>query len=295
MKLLLFLFGAALAAGLYFVLADLLKIPRLATERALISAGRKERSLVKSMETLVLGWSLKLAPLIRLDAYKRRRLETKLTAAGLDMTPEVFTAYTVLKPCLILLGIIPCLLILPILTPLVVVLVVVVLALLTYFKESRRADELCKARMELVEGELPRFVATIHQELAASRDVLRILENYKKHAGPDFARELDVLTADMRSSSYEAALIRFEARMGSAIISDIVRGLVGILRGDDGRMYFQMLSHDLKALELQRLKAKAAKIPPKIRVFSFLMLMCFMLTYIVIIVYQIINSLGSLF
>ena len=283
MKLLLFLFGAALAAGLYFVLADMLKIPRLATERALISAGRKERSLVKSMETLILGWSLKLAPLIRLDVYKRRRLETKLTAAGLDMTP-------VLKPCLILLGIIPCLLILPILTPLVVV-----LALLTYFKESRRADELCMARMELVEGELPRFVATIHQELAASRDVLRILENYKKHAGPDFARELDVLTADMRSSSYEAALIRFEARMGSAIISDIVRGLVGILRGDDGRMYFQMLSHDLKALELQRLKAKAAKIPPKIRVFSFLMLMCFMMTYIVIIIYQIINSLGSLF
>lgn len=79
------------------------------------------------------------------------------------------------------------------------------------------------------------------------------------------------------------------------IISDIVRGLVGILRGDDGRMYFQMLSHDLKALELQRLKAKAAKIPPKIRVFSFLMLMCFMLTYIVIIIYQIINSLGALF
>jgi len=302
-KLLLFLFGAALAAGLYFVLADLLKIPRLATERALISAGRKERSLVKSMETLILGWSLKLAPLIRLDAYKRRRLETKLTAAGLDMTPEVFTAYTVLKPCLILLGIIPCLLILPILLGIIPCLLilpiltplVVVLALLTYFKESRRADELCKARMELVEGELPRFVATIHQELAASRDVLRILENYKKHAGPDFARELDVLTADMRSSSYEAALIRFEARMGSAIISDIVRGLVGILRGDDGRMYFQMLSHDLKALELQRLKAKAAKIPPKIRVFSFLMLMCFMLTYIVIIVYQIINSLGSLF
>lgn len=219
MKLLLFLFGAALAAGLYFVLADMLKIPRLATERALISAGRKERSLVKSLEALILGWSLKLAPLIRLDAYKRRRLETKLTAAGLDMTPEVYTAYTILKPCLILLGIIPCLLILPILTPLVVV-----LALLTYFKESRRADELCKARMELVEGELPRFVATIHQELAASRDVLRILENYKKHAGPDFARELDVLTADMRSSSYEAALIRFEARMGSAIISDIVRG-----------------------------------------------------------------------
>ena len=143
-----------------------------------------------------------------MDEYKYRRLESKLTAAGLDMTPQVYTAYSILKPCLILLGIIPCLLILPILSPLIVV-----LAVLTWFKESRRADELVKARMELIEGELPRFVATIHQELAASRDVLRILENYKKHAGPDLGRELDVLTADMRSSSYEAALIRFEARM----------------------------------------------------------------------------------
>lgn len=288
--MLLLLFGAALAAGLYFVLSDLLKIPRLATERALISAGRRDRSLVKSLEALILGWALKLAPFIRMDAYKHRRLENKLASAGLDMTPEVYTAYGILKPCLILLGVIPCLFILPILSPLVVV-----LAILTYFKESRRADELVKARMELIEGELPRFVATIHQELASSRDVLRILENYKKHAGPDFGRELDVLTADMRSSSYEAALIRFEAKMGSAIVSDIVRGLIGVLRGDDGRMYFQMLSHDLKALELQRLKAKAAKIPPKIRVFSFVMLMCFMMTYIVIIVYEIIISLGTLF
>lgn len=290
MKLLLFLFGATLASGLYFVFADLLKIPRLATERALISAGRRERSLVKSLETLILGWSLKLARFIRMDEYKHRRLEIKLTAAGLDMTPEVYTAYGILKPALILLGIIPCLFVLPIFSP-----VIVVLAILTWFKENRRADELVKARMELIEGELPRFVATIHQKLEASRDVLRILENYKKHAGSDFNRELDVLTADMRSSSYEAALIRFEARMGSAIISDIVRGLIGILRGDDGRMYFQMLSHDLKAMELQRLKAKAAKIPPKIRVFSFVMLMCFMMTYIVIIVYQIIHSLGALF
>ncbi len=65
--------------------------------------------------------------------------------------------------------------------------------------------------------------------------------------------------------------------MGSAIISDIVRGLIGILRGDDGRMYFQMLSHDLKAQELQRLKAKAAI--PQNPVFSFIMLVCFMMTY----------------
>ena len=75
----------------------------------------------------------------------------------------------------------------------------------------------------------------------------------------------------------------------------MVRGLVGVLRGDDGAMYFQMLTHDFKQAELQRLKAKAAKIPPKIRVFSFVMLICFLATYFTIIIYEIIRSMGTMF
>jgi tight adherence protein C len=79
------------------------------------------------------------------------------------------------------------------------------------------------------------------------------------------------------------------------MLSDITRGLIGVLRGDDGVMYFQMLSRDMKQLELQRLKSQAMKIPPKIRVFSFAMLMCFIMTYMAIIVYEIITSLGGMF
>lgn len=60
-------------------------------------------------------------------------------------------------------------------------------------------------------------------------------------------------------------------------------------------MYFQMLSHDFKQLELQRLKKEAQKIPPKIRVFSFVMLMCFLFMYLVIIVIEIIKSMGNMF
>ena len=238
----------------------MLKIPRLATERALISAGRKERSLVKSMETLILGWSLKLAPLIRLDAYKRRRLETKLTAAGLDMTPEVFTAYTVLKPCLILLGIIPCLLILPILTPLVVV-----LALLTYFKESRRADELCKARMELVEGELPRFVATIHQELAASRDVLRmhlkldncssrsefVMNALKFYVGYLNTKNASAFLPEVLSATLTGTLDGFAGRISSLLFK----------QGVDINLMAQIIAYDTDIDEgaYERLRGKAIR------------------------------------
>jgi Flp pilus assembly protein TadB len=288
--MLMFLFAVFVAVGLFFILADALKLPKLATEKALLSAGASDKKKLKSLDALLLKWALKLSKLIRLDEYKRRRLERTLTAAGMDMTPEVFTAYAALKPALLLVGVIPCLGVLPLLAP-----VLVILAILIYFKESRRPEEKLAKRRNAIEDELPRFVATITQELSASRDVLTILDNYKRHAGTEFAAELDVCTADMRSSSYEAALTRFEARIASPMLSDIVRGLIGVLRGDDGRVYFQMLSHDLKQLELQRLKAKAMKIPPKIRRFSFVILACFMLTYIVVIVYEIVNSLGALF
>ncbi len=99
------------------------------------------------------------------------------------------------------------------------------LVILTYFKNPQ-SDEKVAERRDKIDSELPRFVATIEQELASSRDVLTILENYKNHAGPEFAAELDVLTADMRSSSYEAALVRIEGRIASPMLSDITRGLI---------------------------------------------------------------------
>ena len=122
-----------------------------------------------------------------------------------------------------------------------------------------------------------------------------MLERYQKNAGPALKGELDILLADMRSSNYEAALTRFEARLNSPMLSDVVRGLIGVLRGDDSAVYFQMLSHDFKQLELQRLKTEAQKIPPKIRVFSFAMLLCFLLTYLAVICYIAVTSWAGCF
>jgi tight adherence protein C len=283
-------FGTFLAGGLFFILADILKLPTLATQKAMLAAGRRAKVKTKTVEALMMRWAVKLSRLIRMDEYKRHRLANTLSAAGFDMTPELFTAYALVKAGCILPGIIPCLIVLPLLAP-----AAPVLAVLTYFKTAQSADERLKAKREEIDRELPRFVATVTQELKTGRDVLGIMDNYKKNAGGVFAAELDILAADMRSGSYEAALTRFEARINSPLLSDIVRGLIGVLRGDDGAMYFQMLSHDMKQLELQRLKARAMKIPPKIRVFSFALLMCFMFTYLAVIVFEIIGSLSGMF
>lgn len=286
----LFFTGILLAAGLYFILASLLKLPSMGAAKAMLNAGRKNKKAAKTLEAWLITGAVKLSRYIRMDEYKRSRMANVLKAAGISMTPEVYSAYAITKAGAILLGVIPCLFVLPLLSP-----VLIILAVLTYFKETRKADEQLKEKREQIEGELPRFDSTIEQTLKSSRDVLAMMENYKKNAGPAFASELDVLTADMRSSSYEAALTRFEARLNSPMLSDVVRGLIGVLRGDDSAVYFQMLAHDFKALELQRLKGQAQKIPPKIRIFSFVMLMCFLLTYMAIIVMEILSSLDTMF
>lgn len=287
---LLFLFGLFLTLGLFFLAASLLRLPTIGAAKAMLGTVKQDKKAAKTIETYLMTVAVRLARYIRMDEYKRSRMNNILKASGMNLTPEVYQAYAFVKAGAILLGVIPCVFLLPLLSP-----VVIILSLLTYFKESQKADERLKAKRDEIEGELPRLVATIEQELKASRNVIGMLERFKANAGPMLAGELDILLADMRSSNYEAALTRFEARLNSPMLSDVVRGLIGVLRGDDSTVYFQMLAHDFKQLELQRLKAKAQKIPPKIRVFSFAMLMCFLLTYLAIICYVAVTSLGGMF
>ena len=287
---LLFLFGLTLAAGLFFILLDVLRLPYLSTAKAMLNTTRAEKKAARSFETYLMTFAVKLSRYIRMDEYRKHRLKNVLKATGMNMEPEIYQTYALVKAGAILLAVIPAGLVFPLLVP-----VVVFLSVMVYFKETKKADEKLSVKRAAVEKELPRFVASIEQELKASRDVLSIVESYKKNAGEAFAGELTMLAADMRSSSYEAALTRFEARLNSPMLSDITRGLIGALRGDDSTMYFQMLAHDFKQLELQRLKSEAQKIPPKIRVFSFLMLMCFLFIYLAIIAFEIIKSLGGMF
>ena len=287
---LLFLFGLTLAAGLFFILLDVLRLPYLSTAKAMLNTTRAEKKAARSFETYLMTFAVKLSRYIRMDEYRKHRLKNVLKATGMNMEPEIYQTYALVKAGAILLAVIPAGLVFPLLVP-----VVVFLSVMVYFKETKKADEKLSVKRAAVEKELPRFVASIEQELKASRDVLSIVESYKKNAGEVFAGELTMLAADMRSSSYEAALTRFEARLNSPMLSDITRGLIGALRGDDSTLYFQMLAHDFKQLELQRLKSEAQKIPPKIRVFSFLMLMCFLFTYLAIIAFEIMKSLGGMF
>lgn len=283
-------FSCLFGAGLYFVLADLLKVPTLATTKAVIAVTRREKKQAKSLDAIIFDLAAKLSKYIKLGDYKKRKMTATLKSADVNLSPEIYTAKAIVKAGLILAFVIPCLAFLPILAP-----VFIFLAITIFFKDYKAADEIVKKKREAIESELPRFVNTLTQELRASRDILSILETYQKHAGTAFKTELEITIADMKSGSHETALTRFEARMGSSQLSDIIRGLIAVMRGDNGIVYFQMLSHDLKQLEIQKLKMIAMKRPGKIKKYSFYMLACFLIMYLAIIIVEIMGAFSTLF
>ncbi len=283
------LFAVFTACGLFFLIADFIKMPTLATEKALILATNTAKKDV-SMDVLVGDWATKLEKFVKIQEFKRARLVCSLNAAGIPQSPEEYVASCILKGSLIGLLAVPCLFLLPVIAPFCLV-----IGIMTYFKEVGKADKLLEEKREKIEAQLPRFAATVAQELQHSRDILAILERFKRSANEEFAMELDILTADMRSSSYDNAISRAKTRVNSPKMAELLEGFNLILQGSDGQLYFQMLAHDYKQWELQKLKAEAMKIPPKIRKLSFSIMIALLLVYLTIIVYEIIRSMGSMF
>ena len=289
-NMILILFALFLAAGLYLILAELFKVPTYKATKAILGTVKRNKKQARNSDAVLMELAAKLAKVLPMDEYKKRKLDATLKSAEIPMTAELYAALAIVKAGVVLACAIPCLLIAPILSPAFVIIGVAI-----YFNESTKAEKRITARRQEIEYELPRFVATLTQELQASRDVLSMLETYQKNAGAALKNELSITVADMRTGNFEGALTRFEARVSSAMLSDVVRGLVGVLRGDDGVAFFRMLTHDMKQLEIQRLKKLALERPPKIRKYSFMLLGCMLLLYMGVMGYQILGTMSGMF
>jgi pilus assembly protein TadC len=125
--------------------------------------------------------------------------------------------------------------------------------------------------------------------------VLTLLEGYKGSAAPELKRELDITVADMRAGNYESALTRLEARVGSSMLSDVTRGLIGVLRGDETRLYWAALSAKFADIQRTMLKQQAGKVPGKIKKLSMCLLICFLVIYLAVIGVEITSKMGIIF
>lgn len=288
--MILMLFGVLFALGSYMILAYFFKVPTLKKTKAVISIGKKKQKQVKDSDAFIMELALKIAKYIPMEEHRKRKLTATLRSAEMKVTAEVYLAQAYVKTGLVLLGVIPCLLVVPILSP-----VFLIIAIGIYFSETTKAEKIVKVKRDEIEYELPRFVATLTQSLAATRDLRTILETYMKSAGPSLKNELMITTADMGTGNYQSALTRFDTRVSSGTLSQVVAGLQGVVNGDDGVAHFKMLSHDMKQMELQRLKKLAMERPPKIRKYSFFLLGCMLMIYMGVMGYQILGTMSGMF
>ena len=278
------------ATGIGFLLAERLKLPSRAASRAMHSMGRNRKDEPNPLTLLMRELSGRLAGRLHLNEYRRAQLEADLRTGDMTQTPEQFVAENIVRAGTVAVLAVPVAFVSKFLAVLLLV-----AAVLLYRLGSMTLRKKIGARRTRIELELPRFVANVEKTLPHSRDVLAMLEGYRTGAGAEFGRELDITVADMRSGNDEAALTRLEARVGSSALSDVVRGLIGILHGEDNSVYWANLSLKFSEAGRQNLREQAGKVPKRVRRLSLVLLGCFFLIYIVVIGEVLLNSLGGLF
>lgn len=282
--------GILVGIGMMYILLDYFKIPYLKTSQSVKTLSKRQREKTSSVDVWLGGIANSLAKVIKLNEYKRVELENDLKTARIDITPEQYKANAIIKALVVGVFAIPMLFIFPLLSP-----VIFITSIVVYNIENKKVTKKIKEKRQIIEYELPRFASTVEKTLKHNRDVLFMLESYIQNAGDEFKHELSITVADMRSSNYEAAITRLEGRIGSPMMSDVCRGLIGILRGDDMTVYWSTLSLKFTDVHRQSLKKRAQKVPKKVKRLSVCLLVCFMLIYVVVIMYQILDSLLILF
>ena len=282
--------GILSGLGLFYILVDLYAIPYYKTSKAVESISKQQKEKTSGLDVWLKGVAGFFAKHMRLNEFKKAQLQNDLNTAQMNISPEMFKANAIVKSLIIASFAIPVLFILPLLSP-----IILVLAIALYNNEVRSVSKRIKAKRRKIEYELPRLVFTIEKTLKHNRDVLYMLDSYMESAGPEIKHELEITVADMRSGNYEAAITRLESRVGSSMMSDVCRGLIGILRGDDTEMYWASLSIKFNDIQRQQLRLEAQKVPRKVKRLSMCLLLCFMLIYVVVIFSQIMSSVGVLF
>lgn len=309
--LVLFAVSCLLSYGLYQLAGEFIRTPGRAARKAVISLKRTKNSFT---EVITVPAANALSKRIHLDPERRSTLEKKLYSADVQYSPEFFVAKCLAESVLVILMSVPIYFLGPLLGNLLKMLsfgsvmmavinvimplismFCVVIGIVFYTKRIQELDQIIQEKSEKIEGDLALFASTIKQQLSVSRDVMKILESYRKVCSREFTHELDKTIADMKTGNYEKALRNLESRVPSVSLSEIIRGLLAVMRGDDQRGYFEMLAHDLTVKSKEELKRTAMKRPQKLKPVTVLMLLSFLAMYLYVIIVQIAEQMQTLF
>ncbi len=282
--------GLFAAVGVGCVLADLMKIPTMKASKAANNLGKKGDKKTSVIELYLKEVAAKLSGKLKLNEYKKAQLEADLRTAGMDMTPELYVSNAIVKAVAVGILAIPAFIVFKLLG-----LFIAFAAVVVYFSESKKVSKMIASKRKKIEYELPRLVSSIEKTMKHQKGAVYALEAFKDTTCPELKEELEITIADMRSGNEEVALTRLESRVGSTMMSDVTRGLIGVVRGDDMDVYWSTTAMKFADYQREQLKSQANAVPRKVRKLSMALLFCFILIYVAVLGQVLLTSMGTLF
>lgn len=139
------------------------------------------------------------------------------------------------------------------------------MAVYLFFKNYDQVKDVLENKYSKLEGEIPTFIRSIESGLHTDRDIIRVFERYNKIASPAMRSELEILIADMQSSSIPQGLMRFDNRMNNPEISRLCAALIEVDRGIDATLTLQYLAQDMTTMHRQLIQRELDKRPGQMK------------------------------
>lgn len=274
--------------GIYLLLTEYVIYPSRRTERLYQGGQRKkEGSWVERVGAPLARW---LEPKLSMNPYKEERLTHTLRTIGEPHNAIQYMASAMAQSVIVMLIGVPGMVLTP-LFPLVTIVCGVVAYLHTMGEPEKRLAE----KRERIERELPRFASTISNSLSVSRDIVKLMENYRRVCGPELADELDVTLADLKTGNAQTALKGLENRIGSTKLSELVRGLLSVLRGEDQTLYFYTKNVEFRKEYMEVSKQEIQKRPSKLTPYIVAIVICYLVMLLYILGYQVMRGGNAIF
>lgn len=274
--------------GVYLTFSD--HFPSVCKAAAKALELRSGRKLTQS-ELIIRRLADKVEPYIQLDEIKSTRLKSDLQSIGRDITPERFKAETISAAFIYSVAVtwlIP-------LSPIVGIGACVLMFYAVYSGAANKLRREIEERQQKIERELPQFAGTIRQGLNSTRDIVQILESYRKVCGTALLGEIEITLNDIKMGNVERALKNLESRVSSTKFSELTRGLMAVHRGDDQRSYFDVLTINFTKAQNEEIKKELLKRPSKLKPNNALLLCCMLAMFIVAIGYFVVSQFGLIF
>lgn len=255
-----------LAIAIYLILAEILNIPTYRNNKIMGKVLKMNKD-GKYIDNLTTHMAIKLSKFIKISGERKEKISYLLKVSGIRLSPETFIANAFVSSIIMLIFFIPTYLIMP-----SVSVIWIILAIYAFRVEIKKPYRLLKEKKRKIECNLADFSATLAIELEHTRNLVRIFEGYKEFANPDFAEELEITLADMKSGSDKQALKRFDTRIGSSYLTEVIIGLIGVIDGNDEVSYFSNLSDKLEKFEFEELSSIALGQKSKVAKYEIIML-----------------------